>query len=223
MDLLAFTASTVFELHDGTSPRDVPVLDPLSLILEEKAWTHSIYWHTEELIGALRDSLGQLDQSDGGSKRRCRDETRSFDLNAYTDPDDWIEVPRLRRPGKSSTHAKAGKAATGREARFVVRDDAQEPAPPETPSGPKRYLNAEIRDRVSLGQPFDLTVQIASKGLKVAMGQGSGVVNVGAAKLAITFTGGELTSWATVPKVSLCRRQATRSNCCSNLGRESRA
>jgi len=36
MDLLAFTASTVFELHDGTSPRDVPVLDPLSLIFGRK-------------------------------------------------------------------------------------------------------------------------------------------------------------------------------------------
>lgn len=57
MDILAFTASTVFELHDGSPPEDIPVQDPLSLILDEKLWTHSIYWRTEELIAALLSTL----------------------------------------------------------------------------------------------------------------------------------------------------------------------
>ncbi|MBS1727395.1 MAG: hypothetical protein JST51_11795 [Armatimonadetes bacterium] len=57
MDILAFTAGTAFELHDGSAPTDIPVQDPLSLILEEKLWTHSIYWHTEELMNALLSTL----------------------------------------------------------------------------------------------------------------------------------------------------------------------
>ncbi|WP_299760967.1 hypothetical protein [uncultured Pontibacter sp.] len=57
MDVLAFTASTVFKLHNGTSPLDIPVVDPLSSILEEKGWTHSIYWKTEELKHALHQTL----------------------------------------------------------------------------------------------------------------------------------------------------------------------
>lgn len=58
MDILAFTASTVFQLHDGKAPIDIPVQDPLSLILDEKGWTHSIYWRTEELEKALNETLG---------------------------------------------------------------------------------------------------------------------------------------------------------------------
>jgi hypothetical protein len=57
MDILAFTAGTVFRLHDGSAPKDIPVLDPLSLIVEEKGWAHSIYWKTEELQEALKDTL----------------------------------------------------------------------------------------------------------------------------------------------------------------------
>lgn len=57
MDILAFTASTVFVLHNGEAPVDIPVQDPLSLIVEEKGWTHSIYWKTEELQKALKETL----------------------------------------------------------------------------------------------------------------------------------------------------------------------
>ncbi|OON66922.1 hypothetical protein [Hymenobacter sp. CRA2] len=56
-DLLAFTASTVFRLHDGSKPKDIPVLDPLSRIIDEKAWMHSVYWGTQELLHAIRDTV----------------------------------------------------------------------------------------------------------------------------------------------------------------------
>ncbi|MCC3159871.1 hypothetical protein LJ737_21700 [Hymenobacter sp. 15J16-1T3B] len=56
-DLLAFTASTVFRLADGSRPQDVPVLDPLSRIVDEKAWMHSVYWGTQELLQAIRETV----------------------------------------------------------------------------------------------------------------------------------------------------------------------
>lgn len=57
LDILAFTAGTVFRLVDGSTPTDIPVEDPLSLLIEEKGWAHSIYWKTEELLNALNKTL----------------------------------------------------------------------------------------------------------------------------------------------------------------------
>lgn len=57
MDLLAFTASTVFELHNGTNPVDIPIQDPLSQIITEKGWMHSVYWKTEALVEAIHRNL----------------------------------------------------------------------------------------------------------------------------------------------------------------------
>jgi hypothetical protein len=53
VDLLAFTAGTVFRLSDGSKPEDVPVEDPISAILDEKLWLHSIYWTTPQLMDVL--------------------------------------------------------------------------------------------------------------------------------------------------------------------------
>jgi len=52
-DILAFTAGTVFRLSDGTPPEDVVVLDPISDMLEEKLWLHSIYWRSPVLLSVL--------------------------------------------------------------------------------------------------------------------------------------------------------------------------
>jgi hypothetical protein len=49
VDLLAFTAGTVFRLSDGSKPEDVPVEDPISVMLDENLWLHSIYWTTPQL------------------------------------------------------------------------------------------------------------------------------------------------------------------------------
>jgi hypothetical protein len=57
LDMLAFTAGTVFRLHNDQAPTDVPVEDPLSLLIQEEGWTHSIYWKTEQLLDALRRTL----------------------------------------------------------------------------------------------------------------------------------------------------------------------
>jgi hypothetical protein len=59
LDVLAFTAGTVFRLADGSRPIDIPVQDPASLLIKDKGWAHSIYWQTEELQKALRDSLAE--------------------------------------------------------------------------------------------------------------------------------------------------------------------
>jgi len=53
VDLLAFTAGTVFRLSDGSKPEDIPVEDPISVMLDEKLWLHSIYWATPELLDVL--------------------------------------------------------------------------------------------------------------------------------------------------------------------------
>jgi hypothetical protein len=53
VDLLAFTAGTVFRLSDGSKPEDTPVEDPISVMLDAKLWLHSIYWQTPELVDAL--------------------------------------------------------------------------------------------------------------------------------------------------------------------------
>ena len=53
VDLLAFTAGTVFRLSDGSKPEDIPVEDPISVMLDEKLWLHSIYWTTSQLKDVL--------------------------------------------------------------------------------------------------------------------------------------------------------------------------
>lgn len=53
VDLLAFTAGTVFRLNDGNKPEDIPVQDPISVMLDAKLWLHSIYWTTPQLKDVL--------------------------------------------------------------------------------------------------------------------------------------------------------------------------
>jgi hypothetical protein len=53
VDLLAFTAGTVFRLSDSSKPEDIPVEDPISVMLDEKLWLHSIYWTTPQLMDVL--------------------------------------------------------------------------------------------------------------------------------------------------------------------------
>lgn len=57
MDLLAFTAGTVFRLADGGTPEDICVESSASELVSERAWTHSIYWESEELAAVLRKGL----------------------------------------------------------------------------------------------------------------------------------------------------------------------
>lgn len=57
VDLLAFTAGTVFRLSDGRTPEDVVVQDALSAMWDEKLWLHSIYWQTRELTEVLKRAL----------------------------------------------------------------------------------------------------------------------------------------------------------------------
>jgi hypothetical protein len=49
VDLLAFTAGTVFRLSDGKKPEDIVVQDPISKMLDAKLWLHSIYWTAPQL------------------------------------------------------------------------------------------------------------------------------------------------------------------------------
>lgn len=53
MDLLAFTAGTVFRLADGSTPVDISVQDSASELAAEKGWAHSVYWESDELASAL--------------------------------------------------------------------------------------------------------------------------------------------------------------------------
>jgi len=57
MDLLAFLAAPVFRLHDGAPPRDVPVIISASRLAEARLWTHSVYWDSDDLVRALRETL----------------------------------------------------------------------------------------------------------------------------------------------------------------------
>lgn len=43
MDLLAFAMSSVFLLHDGKPPLDIPIHNSTSRIIYSKGWTHSLY------------------------------------------------------------------------------------------------------------------------------------------------------------------------------------
>jgi len=53
VDILAFTAGTVFKFKDGSKPEDIPVEDPISVMLDEKLWLHSVYWGTPQLLSVL--------------------------------------------------------------------------------------------------------------------------------------------------------------------------
>ena len=57
MDLLAFTAATVFRLANGGTPVDISVQDTASELVAERGWAHSIYWKSNELVDALRQAL----------------------------------------------------------------------------------------------------------------------------------------------------------------------
>lgn len=53
MDLLAFTASPVFQLQGDKAPVDIRVDTPASDILQSKFWLHSIYWTSPQLLKSL--------------------------------------------------------------------------------------------------------------------------------------------------------------------------
>jgi hypothetical protein len=53
MDPLAFVAGKVFRFADGSRPVDTPVRHLATFGL----WTHSVYWKTAELLGAIRDTF----------------------------------------------------------------------------------------------------------------------------------------------------------------------
>ncbi|ARZ71707.1 hypothetical protein SMD11_6131 [Streptomyces albireticuli] len=53
LDVLAFAASRVFTLDDGTPPVDVPLAHSASAGL----WTHSVYWDLPELAHAIRAAM----------------------------------------------------------------------------------------------------------------------------------------------------------------------
>jgi len=57
VDLLAFTAGTVFRLNDGSKPEDIVVEDSISVMLDANLWLHSIYWTSAELRRALVDAF----------------------------------------------------------------------------------------------------------------------------------------------------------------------
>ncbi|MEV7393745.1 hypothetical protein [Streptomyces sp. NPDC091215] len=50
LDMLAFAASRVFRLADGSSPDDIPLSHTVSAGL----WTHSVYWSCPELAAMIR-------------------------------------------------------------------------------------------------------------------------------------------------------------------------
>lgn len=53
MDVLAFSASTVFRLASGATPLDLRVDSSASDIIDSKGWLHSAYWGSPLLIEAL--------------------------------------------------------------------------------------------------------------------------------------------------------------------------
>ncbi|MFI9809940.1 hypothetical protein ACIHEJ_37505 [Streptomyces sp. NPDC052301] len=55
LDVLAFAASKVFRLHDGTPPVDVPVDHQASTGI----WTHSAYWALPSVASAISDVMGE--------------------------------------------------------------------------------------------------------------------------------------------------------------------
>lgn len=59
MDLLAFTAGVVFRFDPNGQPTDTRVNSGLSEIWDAKAWTHSAYWESDELVAAITSSFGR--------------------------------------------------------------------------------------------------------------------------------------------------------------------
>ncbi|NJN00792.1 MAG: hypothetical protein HC793_04260 [Aquincola sp.] len=53
LDPLAFTAGTVFRLHGGIQPEDIPVQGSATELFEAKLFPHSVYWASEELRRVL--------------------------------------------------------------------------------------------------------------------------------------------------------------------------
>ncbi|MFF9352746.1 hypothetical protein [Streptomyces sp. NPDC014734] len=53
LDVLAFAASHIFRLADGTSPVDLPLPHSATAGL----WTHSVYWNLPELASAISDAM----------------------------------------------------------------------------------------------------------------------------------------------------------------------
>jgi hypothetical protein len=53
LDVLAFLASGVFRLHDGSAPEDVAVPHAASAGL----WTHSVYWDLPSVATSIRDAM----------------------------------------------------------------------------------------------------------------------------------------------------------------------
>lgn len=56
LDVLAFSAGTVFRQSDGKKPLDRPVDTPASAIAAQAGWLHSCYWDSSALTDALRDT-----------------------------------------------------------------------------------------------------------------------------------------------------------------------
>ncbi|MDH0090314.1 hypothetical protein N7373_02560 [Achromobacter mucicolens] len=57
MDLLAFTAGTVFRLADGSTPLDICVQDSASELLAKNEGPHTAYWASDELTHAVQAAL----------------------------------------------------------------------------------------------------------------------------------------------------------------------
>ena len=55
MDVLAFAASKVFQLHDGTAPVDLPVSHRAST----GVWTHSAYWSLPHVASVIGDVMSR--------------------------------------------------------------------------------------------------------------------------------------------------------------------
>ncbi|WP_437096902.1 hypothetical protein [Streptomyces sp. enrichment culture] len=61
LDVLAFAASKVFQLHNGAAPVDLPVSHQASTGL----WTHSAYWRLPHVASVIGEVMRQ-DQSATG-------------------------------------------------------------------------------------------------------------------------------------------------------------
>lgn len=59
LDMLAFAASKVFQLHDGTAPSDIPVTHRASTGL----WTHSAYWDLPDVANAIAEAMSGAAQA----------------------------------------------------------------------------------------------------------------------------------------------------------------
>jgi hypothetical protein len=60
LDVLAFAASKVFRLHDGTAPVDLPVDHPASI----GVWTHSAYWRLPSVASVIGEVMRRPARTD---------------------------------------------------------------------------------------------------------------------------------------------------------------